>query len=114
MTKILAAFALVLCLSGAAQAQTQTQTPTIPYTGVEGFLYTNSNAQQQANFNMMQAYVNFSTQVQTAAIYQSAEKKLRQGEVLTAYEQSILARGPMPITSGNQFFVPIGATAITQ
>jgi hypothetical protein len=70
--------------------------------------------EQQNFYNGLQVFANYSTQVLTAATYSNAEKKLRNGEVLTAYESSILARGPLPVTSGNQAFVPIGSgTAAT-
>ena len=108
MKRCLLAVLCLLVLSGSALAQTSGSSFT--YTGLEGALFGGMTPQQQGTYNAIQTYMNFSTQVVTAAAYSSAQKKLRDGEVLTSFETSLLARGPFAITTGNQAFVPIGSS----
>ncbi|MBI4805722.1 MAG: hypothetical protein HY795_10865 [Desulfovibrio sp.] len=104
----------VFAASAMAQTTTTTTTSTFAYPGLEGVLYSGMTAQQQNTYNAIQLYMNYSTQVVTAAAYSQAEKKLQNGDVLTSFEKSILARGPFAITTGNQAFVPVGGTTTTQ
>ncbi|WP_027189413.1 hypothetical protein [Fundidesulfovibrio putealis] len=113
MMKCLLAFVVVVAMAGSALAQTSSTTTTVsPYTGLEALIYAGMTPEQQNQYNGIQAYVNLSTQIVTAAYFQYVEKRFRNGETLNSYEQTILARGPMAITSGNQSFVTVG-TAIT-
>ena len=112
MMKCLLAFVFVVAMAGSALAQTSSSTVVSPYTGLEGLIYAGMTPEQQNQYNGIQAYVNLSTQIVTAAYFQYVEKRFRNGETLNAYEQTVLARGPMAVTSGNQSFVTVG-TAIT-
>jgi hypothetical protein len=116
MKRCLLAAACIIAFSASAMAQTSTTTTTttFSYPGLEGVLYTGMTPQQQNTYNAIQLYMNYSTQVVTAATYSQAEKKLQNGDILTAFEKSILARGPFAITTGNQAFVPVGGTTTTQ
>jgi len=107
MSKIILALACTLFLAGGALAQTSTTTSL--YSGLEGYLYDGMTTEQQNQYNAIQTYVNFSTQVVTMAFYKQVEKKYERGDVLNSYEASVLARGPMAITSGNTAFVTVGA-----
>jgi hypothetical protein len=107
MKRCLLALACVAALSGSALAQSFT------YTGLEGLLYSGMTPQQQGVYNSIQVYMNFSTQVVTAAAYSSAQKKLQNGDILTSFDNTLLARGPFAVTTGNQAFVPIGGTTST-
>jgi len=116
MKRCLIAAVSIIAFAANAMAQTSTSTTTtaFSYPGLEGTLYNGMTAQQQNTYNAIQLFMNFSTQVVTAATYSQAEKKLQNGDVLTTFEKSILARGPFAITTGNQAFVPIGgATSST-
>jgi len=106
MFKTLLAALCVLVLAGSALAQT-TSTESI-YTGLEGSIYDGMTALQQEQYNAIQTYVNFSTQFVTMAYFRQVEKKFERGDLLNSYEQTILARGPLAITTGNQAFVTIG------
>jgi len=107
---------VVICLlglatlvpAGAANAQTSS---TLPYTGLELLGYESMTPQQQAAYNGIQAYMNYSTQVEVAAAYDNAENALKAGDVLTSYQQTILARGPMAVTTGNVNSVVVGGTS---
>lgn len=113
MMKCLLAFVFVVAMAGSALAQTSSSTAVVsPYTGLEALIYAGMTPEQQNQYNGIQTYVNLSTQIVTAAYFQYVEKRFRYGETLNAYEQTILARGPMAVTSGNQSFVTVG-TAIT-
>jgi len=110
MKRCLLALVLVAALSGSALAQSSTP---FTYPGLEGMLYSGMTPQQQSTYNAIQVYMNLSTQIVTAAAYSAAEKKLKNGDVLTAFDQTILARGPFAVTTGNQAFVPIGGSSST-
>ncbi|WP_243358278.1 hypothetical protein [Fundidesulfovibrio terrae] len=110
MKRCLLALVCMAALSGSALAQSS---PSFTYPGLEGLLYSGMTAQQQNVYNAIQVYMNYSTQVVTAAAYSSAQKKLQNGETLTAFDNTLLARGPFAITTGNQAFVPIGGTTTT-
>lgn len=113
MMKCLLAFVVVVAMAGSALAQTSSSTTVAsPYTGLEALIYSGMTPTQQNQYNGIQAYVNLSTQIVTAAYFQYVEKRFRNGETLNSYEQTVLARGPMAITSGNQSFVTVG-TAVT-
>jgi len=113
MMKCLLAFVFVVAMAGSALAQTSSTTTAVsPYTGLEALIYAGMTPVQQNQYNGIQAYVNLSTQIVTAAYFQYVEKRFRNGETLNSYEQTVLARGPMAVTSGNQSFVTVG-TAIT-
>jgi hypothetical protein len=114
MMKSLLAFVVVVAMAGSALAQTSSSTTAVasPYTGLEALIYAGMTPAQQNQYNGIQTYVNLSTQIVTAAYFQYVEKRFRNGETLNTYEQTILARGPMAITSGNQSFVTVG-TAVT-
>jgi Flp pilus assembly protein TadG len=98
----------LLAPAGTVSAQTSS---TLPYTGLELIGYESMTPQQQATYNSIQAYVNLSTQIEVAAIYSQAEKALQEGDVLTAYQQTVLARGPLAVTTGNVNSVVIGSTS---
>lgn len=103
-----------LCLAAlSANALAQTSGSSFTYTGLEGALFGSMTPQQQSAYNSVQVYMNYSTQLVTAAAYSSAQKKLEQGEVLTSFDQSLLARGPFAVTTGNQAFVPVGSSTGT-
>lgn len=112
MMKCLLAVVFVVAMAGSALAQTSSSTVVSPYTGLEALIYGGMTPEQQNQYNGIQAYVNLSTQIVTAAYFQYVEKRFRNGETLNTYEQTVLARGPMAVTSGNQSFVTVG-TAFT-
>lgn len=80
---------------------------------VEQFVFGTMTTDQQNNYMQALLVSNLATQVLTAAAYSSAEKKVRDSDPLTAFDQFILARGPFPVLPGNQSFVPIGGTGAT-
>ena len=106
--------AAVCIMAFAANAMAQTTPNAFSYPGLEGQVYSGMTAQQQNTYNAIQLFMNFSTQVVTAATYSRAEKKLQNGDILTDFEKSILVRGPFAATTGNQSFVPIGGTTTSQ
>lgn len=112
MMKCLLAFVLVVAMAGSALAQTSSSPSPVlsPYTGLEALIFAGMTPEQQNQYNGIQAYVNLSTQIVTAAYFQYVEKRFRNGETLNPYEQSILSRGPLAVTSGNQSFVTVGTS----
>lgn len=112
MKIFLSALVAVALTAGVAFAQTSSSTTAASvYTGLEGLIYAGMTPEQQNQYNGIQTYVNLSTQIVTAAYFQYVEKRFRNGETLNAYEQTILARGPMAVTTGNQSFVTVGSGA---
>lgn len=107
MFKTVLAVLCILGLAGSALAQT-TSTQTV-YSGLEGSIFDGMTSQQQQQYNAAQAYFNYTTQFVTMAYFKQVEKKFERGDTLNSFESSILARGPLAISTGNQAFVTVGS-----
>ncbi len=77
----------------------------------EQYIFNTMSASEQDAYMKTVLFTNQLTQQLTAAAYNTAERKVRDSDPLTAFDKYILARGPFPLLPGNQTIVPIGSSS---